>query len=145
MSPEKSAMLALGNFIRERREARGWSQTDLAGRMGSPKMKSSVSRWEAGEVDEIELSSLIDLADALEVSRWRMIEQLYPLEIPQDAQTELHQDVARLIDAFPWLNGFLKDLVALTEDDRRGLLTYLEVLKQKTPPARTPQRARDRG
>lgn len=43
--PEK-----IGKTIRDRRKARGWSQKQLAERLGAPGMQMQVSLWERGKV-----------------------------------------------------------------------------------------------
>lgn len=146
MPLSRSALIALGNFIRQERERLGWTQTELAGRMGeSGGQKSNVSRWEAGEVDEPRLSNLMDLADALGVERWRMIEQLYTLDRPSGAPEDVRRRVERLMSDFPWLVQFFDDLIVLTKEDQRALLTFLEVQKQHGHPVRTPRRVSGRG
>ena len=51
-------------LIRQTREARGLTQHQLAGRMGST--QSIVARWETGD-HEITMKTLTRIADALEV------------------------------------------------------------------------------
>lgn len=56
----------LGRLIREEREKRGWSQTDLAVAVGSPKSQAQVSKWERAK-ERPEFSSLCRLAEAFDV------------------------------------------------------------------------------
>jgi transcriptional regulator with XRE-family HTH domain len=56
---------ALGSRIREAREELGWSQVELAERAGIS--KSTVPRYERGEVVDISLDIVHSLAKALNV------------------------------------------------------------------------------
>lgn len=54
----------IGGKIRTHREAKGWSQSDLASKIG--RLQSQISEWENG-VNEPQLSTLIAIASALKV------------------------------------------------------------------------------
>jgi adhesin HecA-like repeat protein len=58
----------LGTFIRERREALGLSQVDLAVRMGQPSYQSILSRLEQGQITLPRWERMGSLADALRVT-----------------------------------------------------------------------------
>jgi transcriptional regulator with XRE-family HTH domain len=61
-----AAMTPVRLRIREIREARGWSQSELSRRSGVS--QPTISRWEAGEQEGITFAQLEALADALEVN-----------------------------------------------------------------------------
>jgi transcriptional regulator with XRE-family HTH domain len=66
-----AAMTPIHLQIRPLREAKGYSQAELARRSGVP--QSTISRLEAGEVGTINLAHLEKLADALAVNASALI------------------------------------------------------------------------
>jgi len=58
-----TAPFGVGNRIKFAREARGWSQPDLARKVGVS--KSAVNQWENGAVQNLKLGNLFAVADAL--------------------------------------------------------------------------------
>jgi transcriptional regulator with XRE-family HTH domain len=61
-----SALTPLSIRLQEFREAKGWSQAELARRSGVP--QPTISRIESGRTNSIELGNLERLADALGVN-----------------------------------------------------------------------------
>jgi transcriptional regulator with XRE-family HTH domain len=66
------AMTPISIRLEELRNAKGWSQAELARRSGVP--QSTISRIEAGKTNSIELSNLERLASALGVNAAVLIE-----------------------------------------------------------------------
>ncbi len=58
-----AAPFGVGNRIKLAREAKGWSQPDLARKVGVS--KSAVNQWENGAVQNLKLGNLFAVADAL--------------------------------------------------------------------------------
>lgn len=56
----------IGKIIKERREKLGLSQQNIADAIGAT--KSAVSRWEAGEIENIGRSKIQALAKTLDIS-----------------------------------------------------------------------------
>jgi len=58
-----AAPFGVGTRIKRAREAKGWSQPDLARKVGVS--KSAVNQWENGAVQNLKLGNLFAVADAL--------------------------------------------------------------------------------
>ncbi len=67
MHREASVYPAIGQRIRQLREAKGWSQTELGERMPNPVTHHCISYWEAGK-RRPDLDQMGDVAWALGVS-----------------------------------------------------------------------------
>lgn len=58
--------MTVGQKIKESRLSHGFTQEELAARVGV--QKSAIAKWETGRVENIKRSSLQKLAEALEIS-----------------------------------------------------------------------------
>ena len=85
-----------GNYIREKREARGLTQEQLADQIGFS--TRSVQKWESGSVSNIKLESLEKLADVLKVSL-NEIRAGQDLDINDDIKTILDEQTRQIIQA----------------------------------------------
>lgn len=74
MPPREKVLLCLGANVRQAREARGWSQEELAHQAGLASVQ--VSRIERGK-REIRVTTLIKLVKALDVPPDSLLEGVY--------------------------------------------------------------------
>lgn len=113
----REALRALGARVRAMREARGWSQAELAERAQTG--QAHVSRVERGG-EGVSLGLLYQLADALAVAPAALLD---PGDGSQDTTSALCQDATAL------LHG-------MTEAQLRAFITILGALKEhwKEPP-----------
>lgn len=119
----------LGNYLRDEISRRGWTQTRLASEAGLPKQTlSNVINDPANTPD---LPTLVALAGALNVSLSYLLERAgYTVQRTEDPEESTRQ-LARQIEAFPWLQPILTWLVELDLEDRAGVIAYLESLRQQ--------------
>jgi transcriptional regulator with XRE-family HTH domain len=107
--------LPLGERMKGLRKERGWSQADLAGRIGADGRQ--ISRYENGRITP-SLEALAKIAEAFDVSTDYLLFE------------EASRRPLRVVD-----NGLaerLGDLGVLAEEDRQSVLRILDALIAKT-------------
>jgi transcriptional regulator with XRE-family HTH domain len=115
---------ALGSFIQEELEKRGWTQRDLE--IHSGVSDSTIHRIMNGRSPKME--PLYDIAKALGVSFGRLLTLAgYPVEPMTDDAATL-QRLQVLFQTFPWLQGEVENLTKLTPDQRAQLRAIMEVM-----------------
>jgi transcriptional regulator with XRE-family HTH domain len=118
---------ALGSFIQEELEHRGWTQRDLE--IHSGVSDSTIHRIMNGSSPKLE--PLYRIAQALGVPLSRLLTVAgYPVD-PLPDTTAQAQRIAEITDALPWVAGVVDDLTRLTPEQRETLIAYLEVLKRR--------------
>ena len=119
----------LGNFLRDELERRGWTQSRLAAR--AHLSKQTLSNIINDPSIAPDLPTLVSLADGLNMSLARLLERAgYAVERTDDPEESIHQ-LARQIDAFPWLQPILTWLIELDLEDRAGVIAYLKTVRQQ--------------
>jgi len=119
----------LGNFLRDEIKRRGWTQTRLAARSHLP--KQTISNIITDPSNTPDLPSLVAIADALEISLARLLERAgYTVDRTDDPEESTRQ-LARQIEAFPWLQPILMWLIELDLEDRAGVIAYLKSVRQQ--------------
>jgi transcriptional regulator with XRE-family HTH domain len=109
-----SQKLPLGERMKQLRKERGWSQADVAGRIGADGRQ--ISRYENGRITP-SLDALAKIAEAFDVSTDYLLFE------------DASRRPLRVVD-----NGLaerLGDLGALGEEDRRSVLRILDALIAK--------------
>lgn len=115
---------ALGSFIQEEMEKRGWTQRDLE--IHSGVSDSTIHRIMNGRSPKME--PLYHIAKALGVSFGRLLTLAgYPVDpAPDDAATLQRLHV--LLQTFPWLPMEVETLTKLTPEQRAQLRAIMEVM-----------------
>ena len=135
--PSKSpALSALGDVVRQARQAKGWSQRDLSARTHLP--QAQISRIENADVDP-QVSTLIELARALELDL-----QLIPKSALVAVEATVRSTEARSEERAS--KSLMTDLLRVAEEahamapdreDIASLLSSLRDLQPLTPALRT--------
>jgi transcriptional regulator with XRE-family HTH domain len=121
---------ALGTFLREEMRRRGLTQTEFAAEVGI--QKSTMSRLVNGVVETPDLTTLMRLADHLNVSLSRLLELIgIPVEKTTPGDVAVAERLALLVDSIPWLAPVVEQIASLPEDDQRSLLAYMDFLRQR--------------
>ncbi len=89
-------MIDVGSIIKQARIAKGFTQEELADKVGVK--KSAVAKWENGRVSEIKRTNLKMLADALDLRPSQLLGESEEKEKPTDADDGLSRDMIELID-----------------------------------------------
>lgn len=118
----------LGSYIRDERERRGWTQTELADRAGVP--KQTVNRLETGTTKLPGALIRRQLADALGVRHIDLLIAageitLEEANLPKDPRSEAVRRLQPLIDSIEW-NEVVFSLV-------EGTLEGLRKMTRATP------------
>lgn len=119
----------LSNYLQDELRRRGWSLTQLANKAGLPKQTVSnvINNPEANP----ELPTYVGLSEALGVSLAFLLERAgYAVERLDDPEESTRQ-IARQIEAFPWLQPILQWLLDLDPEDRAGVVAYFEALRRQ--------------
>lgn len=88
-------MIDVGSIIKQARIAKGFTQEELADKVGVK--KSAVAKWENGRVSEIKRTNLKMLADALDLRPSQLLGE-EEKEKPTAADDGLSKDMVELID-----------------------------------------------
>ena len=108
--------MLLGERVRELRKERGWSQGELAQRIGTD--AGRISRYEGGRITP-SLEALVKLADALGVTTDYLVRESAPRQ-----NLDGHDLGA--------LGGRLAELSELSDEDRAALLNVLDAMLAKS-------------
>jgi transcriptional regulator with XRE-family HTH domain len=119
----------LSNYLRDEMARRGWSLTQLANKAGLP--KQTVSNVINNPDANPELPTFVGLSEALGISLAFLLERAgYTVKRLEDPEESTGQ-IARQIEAFPWLQPILQWLLDLDPEDRAGVAAYLEALRRQ--------------
>jgi transcriptional regulator with XRE-family HTH domain len=126
---KRRSVSELSNYLNDQLKERGWEQKDLVARSGLP--KATVSRVLGDKVETPDLPTFVSLAEALGVSLAFLLERAgYTVERLNDPEESTRQ-IARQIEAFPWLQPILQWLLDLDPEDRAGVVAYFEALRRQ--------------
>ena len=102
--------MTIGMKIKQARIAHGWTQEELGNRIGV--QKSAIAKWETGRVENIKRTSLVALAEALEISPADLI--------GRSEQKDISPTKAKLID-------MVSDM---DEAQLKEVMRYIQFVKQ---------------
>lgn len=89
--------MTIGAKIKQARINHGWTQEELGRRVGV--QKSAIAKWETGRVENIKRSSLMALAEALEISPVELIgSQKYIDKEMSPAKAEITELIDKMND-----------------------------------------------
>lgn len=119
--------MSLGEFMREKRKEKDWSQRDLAAASGVS--NAEISRLEAGKRKEPSLSVLQDIASALNTPMSEIMEHAGMLEAGK-AFVEKYKDVpvSQLTAASSTPSSITDDL---TDSELEEVKKYIDYIKSK--------------
>lgn len=123
---------ALGDYIEQERNARGWTYRDLEDKTGVS--RNALYDMQRGKTKTPKLETLYRIAQALEVPLNRILTVAgFPVDPLPDNNAQAKR-LAELADALPWIAQVVDDLSQLTPDQKEGVLAYLEaVMRRKGP------------
>lgn len=112
--------MSIGNMIRKRREELGWTQQELADKMGYTS-KSTITRIEKG-YNDVSQSNIMKFAEVLDVP------VSYLMEWGKDI------DYAILDDSKKIIGKFESEFKKLSAPNRENVLRYIEFLASQEHP-----------
>lgn len=104
--------MTIGSKIKQARINHGWTQEELGRRVGV--QKSAIAKWETGRVENIKRSSLMALAEALEISPVELIGN------QKDIDKEMSPAKAEITELIDKMN----------DDQLSTILSYIRFIKQ---------------
>jgi transcriptional regulator with XRE-family HTH domain len=122
---------ALGDFIEQERDARGWTYRDLEDKTGIS--RGALYDMQKGKTKTPKLETLYRISSALGIPLNRLLTIAgFPVE-PLPDNTALAKHLAELGDALPWIAQIVDDLAKLTPDQKEGVVAYLEAIRRQRP------------
>ena len=113
--------MSIGKMIKKRREELGWTQQDLADKMGYTS-KSTITRIEKG-YNDVSQSNIIKFADVLGVSPSYLME--WDNQLIDASNNDKSKDI---------ITTFEKELKKLSVPNRENVLRYIEFLASQEHP-----------
>lgn len=122
-------MTAFGTYIRAKLKSRAWNQQSLAIAAEIP--ASTLSALMTGQNKEAELSTLVKIANALEVDLGEVLEVCgYP--VTRSISSEVRdRRLAIVLDSAPWMRPLAETIAELPEGDQDSVVSFVEHLAQR--------------
>lgn len=126
----ESMTTELSNYVREWLRRQGWSMYEAETHTGIPRATWQRITSDPSWSQKLKLETIFDLAEALQIPRWRMM-QLCGYDIDLTDDLDVKDRLVAELNQKPWLIPVIDFLLDSQPDDQRMFLAYLRSLRNR--------------